>query len=104
MGFTGLSPGSHSGARDARTGGGWTQRVDRHRERPRSHPITARLQWANRFMKSVRPQSSRQRYRRFADDYKHRRLDAVVDAVYNKSPEPEPEPDAVPGTPKKPGN
>src|SRR4029453_4679760 len=37
-------------------------------------------------MKAVRPHSSRQRYRRFADDYKHKRLDAVADAVGGKAP------------------
>jgi hypothetical protein len=36
-------------------------------------------------MKAVRPHSSRQRYRRFAEDYKHRRLDAVADALDGKA-------------------
>jgi len=39
-------------------------------------------------MKAVRPHSSRQRYRRFAEDYKHRRLDAVADALEPKAPAP----------------
>jgi ATP-binding cassette subfamily B protein/subfamily B ATP-binding cassette protein MsbA len=39
-------------------------------------------------MKAVRPHSSRQRYRQFADDYKHGRLDAVAEAADGKRPAP----------------
>ncbi len=37
-------------------------------------------------MKADRPHSSRQRYRRFVDDYRHRRLDAVADAADGRAP------------------
>src|SRR5512140_4006110 len=37
-------------------------------------------------MKTDRPHSSRQRYRRFVEDYRHRRLDAIADAADGRAP------------------